>query len=136
MLTGQTPAERAFVGGQLGHVDPAQPPVLEAYGNSSVSVQETGCDVGQRRHVPGNEYRTAGPALDQGVRVGIEYTPGIRPRLLVFPMRGLDSVRAILQRDLDYSDRFEMIYLREQGAAPMGSVNYDLYRPLGPQYGV
>jgi len=36
------------------------------------------------------------PPVDQGVRVGIEYTPGIRPRLVVFPGPGLDSARSIL----------------------------------------
>ncbi len=77
------------------------------------------------------------PPVDQGVRVGIEYTPGIRPRLVVFPGPGFDSVRSILQRDLDYSDRFELIYVGyQQDGASAGSVNYDLYRKLGAQYGV
>ncbi len=76
------------------------------------------------------------PPLDQGVRVGIEYTPGIRPRLLVFPMVGMDAAQAILQRDLDYSDRFEMIYLRNDGAGGFAGVNYELYRTLGAQFGL
>ncbi len=77
------------------------------------------------------------PPVDQGVRVGIEYTPGIRPRLVVFPGPGLDSARSILQRDLDYSDRFELIYVGDhQDGASSSSVNYDLYRRLGAQYGV
>lgn len=41
-----------------------------------------------------------------GVRVGITYTPGTRPSLVV--MGGTDSARAIVTRDLDQSDRFEM----------------------------
>lgn len=77
------------------------------------------------------------PPVDQGVRVGIEYTPGVRPRLVVLPGPGFDSVRSILQRDLDYSDRFELIYVAyDQGGGSTGSVNYDLYRRLGAQYGV
>ena len=45
------------------------------------------------------------------VRVGITYRPGVRPGLVVLPAPGLDSVRAIVARDLDYSDRFEVIAL-------------------------
>jgi TolB protein len=79
----------------------------------------------------------------EGVRVGLEYRPGVRPGLVVLPAAGLDSVRAVVQRDLDYSDRFEMIPL---GDAPTGSgpgrseagagVNYGLYKTLGAQFAV
>ncbi len=54
------------------------------------------------------------PPIEQGVRLGITYTPGMRPGMLVLggsPRAMLDSVRTILQRDLEYSDRFEMIFL-------------------------
>ena len=52
-------------------------------------------------------------AIDRGVRIGIVYRPGVRPGLVVLPGggAGLDSVRAILARDLDFSDRFELITL-------------------------
>jgi TolB protein len=52
-------------------------------------------------------------AIDRGVRIGIIYRPGVRPGLVVLPepARALDSVRAIIARDLDYSDRFELITL-------------------------
>jgi len=52
-------------------------------------------------------------AIDRGVRIGIVYRPGVRPGLVILPGRPatLDSVRAILSRDLDYSDRFELITL-------------------------
>lgn len=72
-----------------------------------------------------------------GVRVGITYAPGTRAKIVVLPGAGLDSVRAILQRDLDYSDRFEVVAL-EGGGAPGGgaTVNYPLYRTLGVSYGV
>ena len=54
-------------------------------------------------------------AIDRGVRIGIVYRPGVRPGLVMLPRSGggtgLDSVRAIIARDLDYSDRFEIITL-------------------------
>ena len=54
-------------------------------------------------------------AIDRGVRIGIIYRPGVRPGLVTLPRSGggagLDSVRAIIARDLDYSDRFEIITL-------------------------
>src|SRR2546422_665191 len=93
-------------------------------------------------------------AIDRGVRIGIIYRPGVRPGLVMLPRigMGLDSVRAILGRDLDYSDRFEVITLpggdsirlasttgpRRSSAggttAPRGgtqaSLNYPLYQAL------
>jgi TolB protein len=52
-------------------------------------------------------------AVDRGVRVGIVYRPGVRPGIVMLPgpVKGLDSVRTIVLRDLDYSDRFEIITL-------------------------
>jgi len=88
----------------------------------------------------------------EGVRVGITYTPGLRPGLLVLggPQQELlDSVRAIVERDLDFSDRFEMITLPGSdslmlaigtGSTTRGSsnpfVNYPLYEALGADYAV
>ena len=80
--------------------------------------------------------RGAGSDADRGVRVGITYTAGTRPRLVILPGAGLDSVRAILQRDLDFSDRFEVLPLESGGAATGSTVNYQLYRTLGAEYGV
>jgi TolB protein len=97
--------------------------------------------------------------VEQGVRIGITYTPGLRPGMLVLGAERtafLDSVRAIIQRDLDYSDRFEMITLPggeslmvalapvvPQPAARSGVtggaaafVNYGLYEALGADYAV
>ena len=54
------------------------------------------------------------PTPEQGVRIGITYTPGVRPGMLVLRTDAgalIDSVEAILHRDLDFSDRFEMITL-------------------------
>ena len=98
-------------------------------------------------------------AIDRGVRIGIVYRPGVRPGLVLLPGTGRDSVRAILLRDLDYSDRFEIISLpggdrlalagslrpprgtattgaRETaGTAPAG-LNYPLYQALGADFGL
>src|SRR3989440_10456424 len=51
--------------------------------------------------------------IDRGVRIGIIYRPGVRPGMVMLPRKGmgLDSVRAMVARDLDYSDRFELISL-------------------------
>lgn len=76
----------------------------------------------------------------EGVRVGIEYRPGVRPAVVVLPGRGLDSVRAILTRDLDFSDRFEVIPLAAGDTAAVAAnaggrtVNYALFRTLGAEY--
>ena len=39
-------------------------------------------------------------AIDRGVRIGIVYRPGVRPGLVLLPGPGLDSVRAMVLRDL------------------------------------
>lgn len=83
--------------------------------------------------------------VDEGVRIGVDYRPGVRPGLVVLPGPGLDSARAIIRRDLDYSDRFEMISVADAppvsttgaGAAEdSGPVNYALYRGLGAEFAV
>lgn len=87
-------------------------------------------------------------ALDQGVRVGITYTPGTRPSIVLPPAPALDSLRAVVQRDLDYSDRFDVIPLPDDspgdglrlpttswtsGSRPPPP-NYALFRSLGADY--
>jgi TolB protein len=90
-------------------------------------------------------------AIDRGVRIGIVYRPGVRPGLVVLPgsQASLDSVRTIISRDLDYSDRFEVITLpggddtrlgpggppRSSGG-PAPALNYPLYRALGADFAV
>ncbi|HEV2750496.1 MAG TPA: hypothetical protein VGV12_08235 [Gemmatimonadales bacterium] len=101
--------------------------------------------------------------VDRGVRLGITYRPGVRPGMVVLPGRGpaLDSVRAIVTRDLDYSDRFELITLPggdslrvtattagarppaaaapgkgSGGAAAAAGLNYPLYQALGADFAV
>ena len=95
-------------------------------------------------------------AIDRGVRIGIVYRPGVRPGMVVLPggghAAGLDSVRAIVARDLDYSDRFELITLpgvdsirlatvvpgrtATGGAAAAPGLNYPLYQALGADFAV
>jgi TolB protein len=101
-------------------------------------------------------------AIDRGVRIGIIYRPGVRPGVVVLPGRepALDSVRTIILRDLDYSDRFEVITLpggdsirsdvpppppppSGSGAATGArarpgrpSLNYSLYQALGADFAV
>ena len=84
---------------------------------------------------------SAAPMLAQdtlGVRLGITYAAGTRPGLVILPSAGLDSVRAILARDLDYSDRFEVVTIPAsevaRGRGP--NINYGLYRTLGAAYGL
>jgi len=102
--------------------------------------------------------------IDRGVRIGIIYRPGVRPGMVMLPRKGmgLDSVRAMVARDLDYSDRFEIISLpggdsirlaataasggnsarrgRSSSAggggqqAGAGSLNYPLYQALGADF--
>ncbi len=116
---------------------------------------------------------TAGPAvrltaqdtsaIDRGVRIGIIYRPGVRPGLVVLSRRSgaLDSARAIITRDLDYSDRFELITLpgddsirltartggprgtggtrgtgRSGGGVAAAGLNYPLYQALGADFAV
>jgi TolB protein len=83
--------------------------------------------------------------VEEGVRIGVDYTPGMRPGLVVVPGLGLDSVRAMIRRDLDYTDRFEMVTVADlepsstggRGAGDEGSgVNYGIYKALGAQFAV
>jgi TolB protein len=80
--------------------------------------------------------------IDQ-VRIGVDYQPGVRPGLVVLPGAGFDSARAMVQRDLDYSDRFEMVPLPDAGAPPpggggpaSGGVSYGIWKTLGAEFGV
>lgn len=76
-------------------------------------------------------------AIDRGVRIGIVYRPGVRPGFVALPAAAeLDSIRTMLARDLDFSDRFEMITL-PAGDSARGSgatLNYPLYQALGADF--
>ncbi|MFN2400354.1 MAG: hypothetical protein ABR543_17205 [Gemmatimonadaceae bacterium] len=91
------------------------------------------------------------PAQDttqqKGVRIGLTYQPGTKPGVVVLPVRGVgaasgapwaaDSVRAILERDLDFSDRIEVIGREGTSASTVArsssgsSLNYSLWKTLG-----
>lgn len=68
----------------------------------------------------------------QGVRIGLTYTPGTRPGVLIAPVAGpaADSVREIIRRDLDNGDRVNPI-APLGGEAPAGALNYALYAQMG-----
>jgi len=74
-------------------------------------------------------------SIPEAVRVGITYTPGVRAGLVVLPGNGIDSVRAIVARDLDFSDRFEIVPTAAT-TVPLGprTINYQLWRSLGADY--
>jgi len=90
---------------------------------------------------------SAGPILAQdtvsrGVRIGLRYDPGSKPGIIVLPVSGGsgDSIRAILERDFDYSDRLTPIPLSpEDGSvlagtpAPGGgpALNYPVFAKVG-----
>jgi TolB protein len=78
------------------------------------------------------------PTVPEGVRLGLNYTLGTKPGVLVLPMDsvGGDSVRAILQRDIDYDDRATVIALDDASARGMmpktgDKFNYALFAKLG-----
>lgn len=67
-------------------------------------------------------------AAQDPIQLGIRYQPGVRPGIIVAAGPGLDSVRTIIERDLQFSDRFQMAFW-PQGAGPLtGPLNRQLYR--------
>ena len=72
------------------------------------------------------------------VRIGLTYAPGTKPGVLVLPVNGErgDSVRAMLQRDLDFGDRVNVIggdavAMDSMSDGSRGQYNYPLYSRLG-----
>lgn len=61
--------------------------------------------------------------IPRGVRIGLTYDPGTKPGVVVLPGRGVgaDSVRAIVQRDLDVGDRVNVIVLDGRSLADAGA---------------
>jgi TolB protein len=80
---------------------------------------------------------TALPLLAQptgsSVSIGLVYQAGTRPGLLVLPMRVPfgDSLQAIIQRDLDYGDRVQVLPSSVPTPAPGQPLNFALYAQLG-----
>lgn len=73
-----------------------------------------------------------------GVRLGLSYPRGTIPKIVVMPIDSTagDSVRTILQRDLDFSDRVMPLMLDDMTLmgltpAPGASYNYSLFANLG-----
>lgn len=69
----------------------------------------------------------------RGVRLGLTYPAGTNPGIAVLPVRGDhgDSVRAILQRDLDFSDRITLVGLNADELPPVsGEPNFELFAKL------
>jgi TolB protein len=66
----------------------------------------------------------------RGVHIGLTYNTGTKPTVVVLPILGVggDSARAIVQRDLDYGDRIQV--LANAGTAG-ADVNYALYKQMG-----
>lgn len=90
--------------------------------------------------VAGAALPGAAAGQEEGVRVGIRYEPGYVPGLAVLPVSGGEEtaelaarVDEILRRDLDYSDRFEMVTAADSLQAD-GGVNYGLWNDLGAQW--
>jgi len=78
----------------------------------------------------------------RGVRIGLRYDPGSKPGVIVLPVSGSagDSIRAILERDFDFSDRLSIVPLSPEdgsvlaSAPPAGSsavLNYALFAKIG-----
>jgi TolB protein len=83
----------------------------------------------------GAQDTTAAP----GVRLGLNYEAGTKPGVIVLPVQdeiGDDSLRVIVQRDLDYSDRMNVIALDAETSsglvpAPGEKINFALVGKFG-----
>ena len=78
----------------------------------------------------------------RGVRIGLRYDPSTKPGIIVLPINGAqgDSIKRILERDFDFSDRLSVItltsadieFLRSgSGTAAAGGMNYAVFDKLG-----
>src|SRR5207253_7734489 len=73
-----------------------------------------------------------------GVRLGLTYQSGTKPGVIVLPVRDddNDSLRLIVQRDLDYSDRMTVVDL-DRGTLdglvpePGEKLNFELFAKFG-----
>ena len=82
---------------------------------------------------------SAQDTTQKGVRIGLQYKAGTRPGVVVLPVSGSlgDSIRAIIQRDLDYGDRVDVLGREGTQIAQVarqqanGSINYELWKSLG-----
>lgn len=70
------------------------------------------------------------------IRLGINYTAGVRPGVIVMAGPGLDSVRRVIERDLGFSDRFEMAFLPDSLGRLVGPLLPVSLKPLGVTWAV
>jgi TolB protein len=68
----------------------------------------------------------------RGVTLGLSYAAGAKPGVIVLPIAGVngDSLRAIIQRDLDYGDRVAVVTV-DAPPPVRGKLNYPLLARLG-----
>ena len=100
----------------------------------SVSLVAIGCTLGFSQ-----EVRAQDTTVAPGVRLGLNYDPGTKPGVILLPVQdqyGDDSLRIIIQRDLDYSDRMNVIALDEEtlsGLVPAAGekINFALVGKFG-----
>lgn len=72
-------------------------------------------------------------SVAKGVRLGLTYPTGTTPGIAILPVRGDrgDSVRAILQNDLDLSDRITIVGQNANDLPPVsGEPNFELFAKL------
>ncbi|MGH7546013.1 MAG: hypothetical protein ACREKI_07515 [Gemmatimonadota bacterium] len=88
--------------------------------------------------VAGTNPAHAQDTVPSEVRVGITYRPGFRPGIAVPPVTAraaletvADSARAILRRDLEYSNRFESVDAPDSVLRRDAPINYALWNELG-----
>ncbi len=74
----------------------------------------------------------------EGVTVVLKFRPGEQPGMVMLPGAGADSARAMVGRDLDFSDRFRMIPVGDPATTdgPTGPINYGIYKTLGALFAV
>jgi TolB protein len=92
-----------------------------------------GCTIGFATTVRAQDTTVA-----PGVRLGLNYEAGTKPGAIVLPVRDDDddSLRVIVQRDLDYSDRMNVIALDQRTVselvpAPGEKINFALVAKFG-----
>jgi TolB protein len=99
-----------------------------------VSLLAFGCTLGFSATVRAQDT-TAVP----GVRLGLNYAAGTKPGVIVLPVQDVyddDSLRVIVQRDLDYSDRMNVIALDAETLAGLtpaagAKINFPLLAKFG-----
>jgi TolB protein len=99
-----------------------------------VSLLVAGCTIAFAPTVRAQDTTTA-----PGVRLGLNYAAGTKPGVIVLPVNddyGDDSLQVIVQRDLDYSDRMNVIALDAETLSgltpPLGEkINFALVAKFG-----